>query len=130
MTWLPMWSLIPSFCPWCKRVVILSSEEDIVEVLLTLAKGKFTYQLATENHMNRNKSIGIELLGGPFATLHGLWTFKPIEDNACCVTLNLKFELSNPVLKAAIGSVFEQTVDDAMAAFVVRTGQLYGSGNE
>ena len=138
----------PKFLPWCQDAFVLSSEEvsseggsseevssevDIVEALLIIVKGGLRCEFATRNLMKRNQSIEIQLLRGPFSHLQGTWLFKPLEnleDDACSIFLELDFELSNPVLKAAFGSVFRQAVNKMVGAFCLRADQLYGSGNE
>ena len=123
------------FLPWCQDALVLSSESgssevDVVEALLIIAKGGFRCEFATRNRMNRNESIEMQLLRGPFSHLQGIWTFKPLGDDGCSVSLELDFELSNPVLKATVGSVFGQAMNKMVGAFCLRADQLYGAGSE
>ena len=115
------------FLPWCRSVQILSSEENVIEALLSLAKGGLSCNFATRNLMNRNESIEIQLLSGPFSRLQGVWTFKALGDDGCSVSLDLVFELSNPVLKATVGAVFEQAMNKMIDAFCLRAHLLYGA---
>ncbi|UYM14174.1 type II toxin-antitoxin system RatA family toxin [Endozoicomonas euniceicola] len=107
-----------------------SSEVDVVEALLVIAKGGLRCEFATRNLMRRNQSIDMQLLRGPFSHLQGVWRFKPLGDDCCSIFMELDFELSNPVLKAALGSVFGQAMNKMVAAFCQRADQLYGTGSE
>ena len=115
------------FLPWCRSAQILSSEENVIEASLSLAKGGLSCNFATRNLMNRNESIEIQLLSGPFSRLQGVWTFKTLGDDGCRVSLDLEFELSNPVLKATVGAVFEQAMNKMIDAFCLRAHALYGA---
>ncbi|AMO58221.1 hypothetical protein GZ77_21065 [Endozoicomonas montiporae] len=117
------------FLPWCQSARILSSEGNVIEASLSLAKGGLGYEFATRNRMNRNESIEMQLLKGPFSHLQGAWTFKALGDEGCKVSLDLEFELSNPILQATVGSVFGQAMNKMVEAFCQRADQLYGTGN-
>ncbi|MET4696077.1 type II toxin-antitoxin system RatA family toxin [Endozoicomonas lisbonensis] len=115
------------FLPWCQNAKILSSEGNVIDASLSLAKGGFGYEFATRNRMNRNESIEMQLLRGPFSHLQGVWTFKALGDDGCKVSLDLEFELSNPVLQATVGGVFGQAMNKMVEAFCLRADQLYGA---
>ena len=121
----------PEFLPWCQSAQILTQEGDIVEASLSLAKGSLGYEFATRNRMAPGESIDMRLLKGPFSYLHGAWSFKALGDEGCKVSLDLEFELSNPLLQATIGAVFGQAMNKMVEAFCQRADQLYGadSGN-
>ncbi|MCW7555962.1 type II toxin-antitoxin system RatA family toxin [Endozoicomonas gorgoniicola] len=117
----------PEFLPWCQRAHIFSSEENVIDASLSLAMGGLSCDFTTRNLMTRNESIEIQLLSGPFSRLQGVWTFKALMDDGCKVSLELMFELSNPVLKATVGAVFEQAMDKMIDAFCLRAHVLYGA---
>lgn len=117
----------PEFLPWCQDARVLLREGDIVEASLSLAKGSLGYEFATRNRLTPDQSIEMQLLKGPFSHLYGAWTFKALGEEGCKVSLDLEFELSNPLLKATIGAVFGQAMNKMVEAFCQRAEQLYGA---
>ena len=121
----------PEFLPWCQGAQILAREDDMVEASLSLARGGLGYEFSTRNRLTPNLSIDMQLLKGPFSYLNGTWSFRTLGDDGCRVSLDLEFELSNPLLQATIGAVFGQAMNKMVEAFCQRADQLYGadSGN-
>ena len=39
------------------------------------------------------REIRMELLEGPFRSLHGIWQFTPLEDGRCKVDFRLQYEI-------------------------------------
>lgn len=117
----------PEFLPWCQSARIISAEGDAIEASLNLARGSLGYEFATRNRMTRNESIEMQLLKGPFSHLYGVWAFKALGDEGCRVSLDLEFELSNPILQATVGAVFGQAMNKMVDAFCQRADVLYGT---
>ena len=115
----------PQFLPWCSGARIMKQEGETVEAALQLAKGALSYEFATRNRLVQNESIEMHLLSGPFSSLNGIWTFKALGDEGCKVSLELDFEISNPLLKATIGAVFSKAMNKMVDAFQQRADQLY-----
>jgi ribosome-associated toxin RatA of RatAB toxin-antitoxin module len=65
------------------------------------------------------------LIDGPFKQLQGEWRFTEIEELGSRVELSLEFELSNPMLKLALESFFNQICDRLVSSFVERAEQIY-----
>ena len=115
----------PRFLPWCSGAKILRQEGETVEASLQLAKGALSYEFATRNRLVANQSIEMKLLSGPFSKLSGVWMFKALGDEGCKVSLELEFEISNPLLKATIGAVFSKAMNKMVDAFQQRADELY-----
>ena len=49
------------------------------------------------------------------------WTFRPLEENASKVGLQLRYEFSNRLLEAVVGPVFRYIADTMVEAFVQRS---------
>lgn len=116
----------PEFLPWCSGARILKQEGEVLEAALELSKGSLGYEFSTRNRMVENRSIEMSLLKGPFSKLNGVWTFKPLGNEGCKVSLELDFEISNPVLRATVGAVFNKAMNKMVDAFCQRAEQLYG----
>ena len=65
-------------------------------------------------------------MDGPFKRLHGVWSFKPLADNACKVSLELSFEFSNILVNIASSSLFTHVANHMVDAFSRRATAVYG----
>jgi ribosome-associated toxin RatA of RatAB toxin-antitoxin module len=119
----------PLFVPWCSRAEVLERSEEHIVARLTIRRGVLHTRFTTRNTLSRDQSIAMQLVEGPFRTLEGLWTLKPIvgPDAAplgCRVELEMKFEFANVVTATLLEPVFEQTVAQLVDAFVRRARSL------
>lgn len=115
----------PSFVPWCDQseYQMLGNQEK--QATLHFSRGAIKTSFTTRNTLSEGESIAMELVDGPFRKLHGVWRFTEIEDLGSRVELSLEFELSNPVLKLALESFFNQICDRLVSSFVERAEQVY-----
>ena len=114
------------FLPGCVGSAVLRHEAELVEASLELSKGGITQCFTTRNQLVPGESIEMQLLEGPFKFLHGIWTFKPLGDEGCKVSLDLNFEMSNALFQMTLGAVFEQMTGSMVDAFSQRAKQIYG----
>src|SRR5690554_4706000 len=68
----------------------------------------------------------INVVEGPFSELRGTWRFQPLADDACKVSLDLEFEVTNRIAGAALSVLFKQVANTMVDAFVRRGKQVYG----
>ena len=68
----------------------------------------------------------LQLVDGPFKFLHGDWRFEALEDQACKVSLDMKFEFSNPLLGIVAGPVFSNIANGLVESFQRRAEEIYG----
>ena len=68
----------------------------------------------------------LQLVDGPFKFLHGDWRFEALEDQACKVSLDMKFEFSNPLLGVVAGPVFSNIANGLVESFQRRAEETYG----
>jgi ribosome-associated toxin RatA of RatAB toxin-antitoxin module len=116
----------PQFLPWCKSITIHSqTESEIVATLLMTGAG-LEKSFTTTNEIKPDKSIDMRLLKGPFRHLEGHWQFHSLGQEGCKISLNMVFEISNPLLRMSLGTVFTKITDSLVDAFVKRANQLYG----
>ncbi len=116
----------PQFLPWCSGTTLIESTETTMQASLKVAKAGLKYSFTTRNQLQRPGMIRIELVEGPFSSLSGLWTFKPLSDEACKVSLSLQFDFSGKLTSLAMGKVFNQMAATMVDAFVSRADQVYG----
>lgn len=114
------------FLPWCRHSQVLRREAELVEARLDIAYGKLHKGFSTRNRNVAEQSIVMELIDGPFRALHGVWSFLPLGDEGCKITLDMEFEFANPLLALTVGPVFSQIASSMVDAFTQRAKDVYG----
>ena len=113
------------FLPWCGASEKLDEEGDSVKASVTIAKGPVNKKFITQNELEENKTIKMELVDGPFKYLRGHWLFDDIKGQACRISLELDFEFSNGLVSIALGPIFNQIANSMVDAFVERAKNIY-----
>ncbi len=117
----------PEFLPWCASTTIHTRDEEHVEASIVLKKGLINQTFTTRNVLQREPAeIEMNLVDGPFSTLHGVWKFKEISDSSCKISLEMKFAITNPLLRITLEPVFAQVLGRLVEAFKARANELYG----
>ena len=114
------------FLPGCAGGRIDRQEGEQLEATLEVAKAGLRHSFSTRNKMIPGKSIEMQLLEGPFKHLSGVWTFQPLGDDGCKVSLELEFEMSNKLTQATLGGLIGQMMNAMVDAFGKRAKQIYG----
>jgi ribosome-associated toxin RatA of RatAB toxin-antitoxin module len=119
----------PEFVPWCVGSRLISRGPAEVVAALDVRRGLLRASFTTRNTLVGASSMRMDLVEGPFKSLAGLWTLDAIQEPGgaalgCRVTLEMRFEFSNPVSGALLEPVFEHTVASLVDAFVARARQL------
>ncbi len=116
----------PLFLPWCGSARVESRNERATRASLMIDFHGIRQGFTTENTLEGTDTIRINLVSGPFRTLSGTWHFKPLDESAAKVSLQINYEFSNRLLAAAIGPVFKQIASSLVDAFVQRADALHG----
>lgn len=116
----------PDFLPWCKEAKILSRQGTDVVASITMGGKGLEKSFTTNNTLLEHRSIEMRLREGPFSHLHGLWEFQSLAGKGCRVSLDMEFEISNPLLRVSLKPVFTKIVNSLVDAFVKRANELYG----
>ncbi len=119
-------SSYPEFLPWCANITIHERSNEQVEASIVLKKGLINTAFTTRNTLQQPHEIEMNLVDGPFSTLHGVWRFKELSENSCKISLEMKFAISNPVLRLTLEPVFAQVLGRLVEAFKGRAEELYG----
>lgn len=114
------------FLPWCSGSSIVSETPSEVTGRLDISHLGMQQSFSTRNQLQPPSQMTLELEDGPFDTFHGDWTFNALGENACKVSLVLKFTFSNFLIGAAFGSVFEQIANTLVDSFCQRAKVVYG----
>ncbi|MCK5876157.1 MAG: type II toxin-antitoxin system RatA family toxin [Candidatus Marithrix sp.] len=117
----------PNFLPWCKSVLIHSKTENSVVATIEMGGAGMRKSFTTDNVIIPDERIEIRLQKGPFSHLQGYWTFKPLGDDGCKISMQMEFKISNPLLKFSLEPMFTKITNRLVDTFVERAEQLYGN---
>jgi len=116
----------PEFLPWCSAAEVLESSPEQMRARVGVAKGGLSQHFVTRNILVPGHSIEMNLEEGPFTQLHGIWSFKPLTEKACKISLDLSFDYAGPIVRATLGPLFNQAANTLMDAFCQRAKQIHG----
>lgn len=115
----------PQFVPNCADAKVLEQSAEHMCASLTVKKGLISETFATRNRLTENQKVEMELLNGPFKSLHGVWTLSALTETACKIEFHLDFEFSSGLLSKAFAPIFSQLAKDMVMAFQARARQIY-----
>lgn len=117
----------PQFLPGC---VASQIEADEIRDAARWVRARVGFRVkgladsfATENRMVEPLIIEMRLLDGPFRSLAGTWTFTPLADAACKVSLTLSVEFANRLMEATLAPWMDRAVNGLIEAFRARAQQ-------
>jgi ribosome-associated toxin RatA of RatAB toxin-antitoxin module len=113
------------FLPWCSASTQVFHSESEAIATITIGHGGLKKAFTTRNALKHAKSIDICLVKGPFKRLHGHWDFHVLS-NGCKVTLDMDFEIANPLLRITLEPVFSKIVNTLIDSFIKQAGERYG----
>jgi ribosome-associated toxin RatA of RatAB toxin-antitoxin module len=117
----------PEFLPWCTGTKLLEEKNNSLIASVSISLGKIKQSFTTENTMQADTSIIMKLVKGPFKELNGHWQFHNDTNGGCLVSLEMKFEFKNKIMKHAFGAAFKKITDSMVDAFVERAQVVYGA---
>ena len=115
----------PQFLPWCVAARVEQREAASMIASLSIRRGPLRTEFTTRNAMTPDRAVGMTLVSGPFRSLEGLWTLKPLGDDGCSVELRMRFAFSNRVTAVLLEPLFEETAASLVDAFVLRARKVY-----
>ena len=62
----------PKFLPWCKSSKVISEDSREMTASVEIARGALKKTFTTKNILRKNSAIEIQLVDGPFKSLHKL----------------------------------------------------------
>ena len=120
-------SAYPEFLPGCVATNVLSFSEDVMRAAVKVSKAGISQTFTTENTLVEGRSIAMNLVEGPFKHLSGGWVFTALDEQACKVSLDLKFEFSSSLVEIAFGRIFNELVGAMVKSFAARAKVVYGT---
>ncbi|MDP2326230.1 MAG: type II toxin-antitoxin system RatA family toxin [Gammaproteobacteria bacterium] len=116
----------PLFVPGCTGSSVLSRDDSGVLASLSLSKGPFVSSFTTRNSLVPPCRMTMELVDGPFQSLHGEWLIEPLGEKGCRIDLRVRFRFSSAARDWLLGPAFELTCNGLVDAFVARAKTVYG----
>ena len=111
---------------WCASSEVIERNGNVLEARLDLNFAGLRHSFSTRNTAEPPHRIDIRLVGGPFRTLDGVWTFTALGGAGCKVALALDFEFAGrfggALLKLGFQGLGNSMVDD----FCREAERLYG----
>ena len=117
----------PAFLPYCHSTVVYTRSTESVKAKICLAKGGVSYAFTTSNKLQKNQQIEIELIEGPFKTLHGVWQFVDLPAGGSTVEVEISFSFRSKLMAFSIGPFIPLISDKVLEAFTSRAKELYAS---
>lgn len=115
----------PDFLPWYGKTEVISRSDGELKARLHIDYMGVRQSFATHNINTAGREIRMNLLEGPFKSLHGTWRFVPVGDDACKIEFTLNYELQG-LLSRVISPVFGMISGRLVESFVREAGRRYG----
>ena len=120
----------PQFLPGCIASSVLSRDSTSLVASLSLSKGPFASSFTTRNTLEPPHRMTMELVDGPFKSLHGEWRITSLADpsglQGCRIDLRVQFQFASVARDWLLGPAFELTCSGLVDAFVARARAVYG----
>jgi len=116
----------PEFLPWCVGTAVESQTELEMVATVKMRSGLMKQAFTTRNELVPGKQITMNLVKGPFRQLSGVWRFAELEENACKVSLDLRFEVVSSITGSYFSKMFLNEVANKMVdTFCKRADVIY-----
>lgn len=116
----------PKRFTWCEDADVLSQDEHSLTARLDLSFVSLRHSFSTHNTLHRPEQIDMQLVGGPLRSLDGTWTFEPCGDRGCKVSLDLRFDVRQRLLGAALRLGVRGMADRMVNDFCAEAALAYG----
>lgn len=116
----------PRFMQGCVSARVLEAGEGFLIGELTLAKAGLRQKFTTRNTLVPGREMRMQLVEGAFRRFSAQWTFKPLAEHACKVSLEMEFEFSSGLVDFAMEKLFTASANSLVDAVVSRAQQVYG----
>ena len=116
---------IQAICRAVRKLPSSNRENELIGKLV-LKKAGIKQEFTTRNTLNRPHSIDMELVEGKFKHFSSRWTFEPLAQNACKVSLNMEFEFDLSLVDFAAEKLLSASANSLVDSLVSRAKQVYG----
>ena len=116
----------PLYMDGCVGAEVLAQTDSEIVARLDLAKAGVKQSFTTRNRLVPESAIQMALEQGPFDEFRGDWTFEPMGEGACKVSLNLRFSMPGRLASSAARRLFQTVSTNLVDAMCKRARQIYG----
>jgi ribosome-associated toxin RatA of RatAB toxin-antitoxin module len=118
----------PKFLPWCKKTEVTKEAKNSQIGKIFISKSFINWSFSTKNIIDRNKSISLSLIDGPFDKLDGRWNFKKIDDNNTFVSLEINYKFKNSLIELSIEPIFATIMNSILESFIDQAFKIKYNG--
>src|SRR5690606_11065339 len=117
----------PEFMHGCREARVLSRSDTEVLGELTLGKAGIHHSFTTHNTLVPGREMHMKLVEGPFRKFAASWSFQPLAEDACKVTLKMEFEFAGGLVGYALEKLFNHSANTLVDALVGRANRIYAT---
>ena len=117
----------PKFMQGCTSAKVLSESDTELVGELCLSKAGISQQFTTKNILLRPERIDMSLVEGGFKNFTSQWTFAPLTEGACKMSLAMEFEFKSGLMGFAAEKLFSSSANNLIDAIMRRAHEVYSS---
>jgi ribosome-associated toxin RatA of RatAB toxin-antitoxin module len=110
----------PQFVPGCTHARVDARSPREIVATLGVRRGLLHAEFTTRNELEPDRRIHMRLVRGPFRMLEGEWTLTPVDRAGCRIDLAIRFAFASRLSAVLFESLFQQTAESLVDAFVAR----------
>ncbi len=124
----------PEFLPWCRAARVISRAADgsfLGELIISFSHLTERYTSRVTGlppEANKEGTIEVSLVSGPFSHLSNHWRFVP-HSQGTELHFAVDFAFKSRLLNSLMGGMFTSASEKMVAAFTSRAEALYGKGS-
>ncbi len=115
----------PNRFNWCDAAAVDRTQHNRVKASLSVRVLGIAVRFTTMNTERPPEEIVLALEEGPFRHLQGKWSFVPIGQSGCRVSLDLRFETTRGLVAHAVAVAFAQIADRMVDDFAKAAKDAY-----
>ena len=116
----------PKRFAWCADAEVLERGDNVVVARLDLKFAGFSQSFTTRNVLDAPRRLEMNLVEGPFRSLHGVWDFTALGDAGSKVAFALDFDYAGRLGGDALRLVFQGLAGRMVDDFCREAERLHG----
>ena len=104
----------PNYLPWCTSTKVDRKSESLLIGEIFISKSFIKWNFSTKNKIEKNKSIRLELVDGPFDSLDGQWLFSTIDEHNTKVSLEISYKFKSSIIELSIEPIFTSIMNSIL----------------
>ncbi|MCC5866235.1 MAG: type II toxin-antitoxin system RatA family toxin [Wenzhouxiangella sp.] len=116
----------PEFLNWVQAATVHEEDDERQLATLKVRIAGMSQTFTTENRLESDRRLEMQLRAGPFERLSGAWRFEALGELGTRVSLDLEFALAGSALMLPFRRGFNRMADRMVDDFCRRAEALYG----